>query len=142
MKKIIISVCCLLSIFLVVDCNKGSISNDISIEISESTKFSKDEIENAIQCVKSNFSFPAATLTKIWYDEEKSNYLVDGYLENGRGLTNGVNEEDVIILLSNFDVDGSRDNAVLNPNTTYSDYQWILIRDSENNAWKIDDFGY
>lgn len=142
MKKIIIWFCCILSIFSLVACNKGNISNDISIEISESTKFSKDEIENAIQCVKSNFSFPAATLTKIWYDEEKSNYLVDGYLENGRGLTNGVKAENVIILLSNFDVDGSGDNPVLNPNTTYSDYQWILIRDNKNNVWKIDDSGY
>ncbi|MBC2801520.1 DUF4829 domain-containing protein [Campylobacter jejuni] len=78
----------------------------------------------------------------MWYDEEKSNYLIDSYLENGRGLTNGVKEENVIILLSNFDVDGSGDNPVLNPNTTYSDYQWILIRDSKNNVWKIDDFGY
>ncbi|MDU2121760.1 MAG: DUF4829 domain-containing protein [Clostridium celatum] len=142
MKKFIISVCCILSVFLLVACNKGNISNEISIEISESTKFSKEEIESAIQCVKSNFSFPAATLTKIWYDEEESNYLVDGYLENGRGLTNGVKAENIIILLSNFDVDGSGDNPVLNPNTTYSDYQWVLIRDSKNNDWKIDSFGY
>ena len=142
MKKIIILFCCLLSVFSLVACNKGSVSNDILIEVSKSTKFSKDEIENAIQNVKSNFSFSEATLTNIWYDEEKSNYLIDSYLENGRGLTNGVKEENVIILLSNFDVDGSGDNPVLNPNTTYSDYQWILIRDSKNNVWKIDDFGY
>lgn len=142
MKKIIILFCCLLSVFSLVACNKGSVSNDILIEVSKSTKFSKDEIESAIQNVKSNFSFSEATLTNIWYDEEKSNYLIDSYLENGRGLTNGVKEENVIILLSNFDVDGSGDNPVLNPNTTYSDYQWILIRDSKNNVWKIDDFGY
>lgn len=142
MKKIIIFFCCLLSVFSLVSCNKGSSSNDILIEVSKSTKFSKDEIENAIQTVKSNFSFPGATLTKIWYDEEKSNSLVDGYLENGNGLTNGVKAENVIILLSNFDVDSSGDNPVLNPNTTHSDYQWILIRDSKNNSWKIDDSGY
>lgn len=142
MKKIIILFCCLLSVFSLVACNKGSVSNDILIEVSKSTKFSKDEIESAIQNVKSNFSFSEATLTNIWYDEEKSNYLIDSYLENGRGLTNGVKEENVIILLWNFDVDGSGDNPVLNPNTTYSDYQWILIRDSKNNVWKIDDFGY
>ena len=137
MKKIIILFCCLLSVFSLVACNKGSVSNDILIEVSKSTKFSKDEIENAIQNVKSNFSFPGATLTKIWYDEEKSNYLIDTYLENGRGLTNGVKEENVIILLSNFDVDGSGDNPVLNPNTTYSDYQWILIRDSKNKNFHV-----
>ena len=99
MKKIIILFCCLLSVFSLVACNKGSVSNDILIEVSKSTKFSKDEIESAIQNVKSNFSFSEATLTNIWYDEEKSNYLIDSYLENGRGLTNGVKEENVIILL-------------------------------------------
>ena len=142
MKKIIICFFCILSIFSLVACNKGNTSNDISIEISESTKFSKGEIENSIQCVESNFSFPAATLTKIWYDEEKSNDLVDLYLENGNGSTNGVKAENVIILLSNFDVDGSGENPVLNPNSTYSDYKWILIRDSKDSAWKIDDLGY
>lgn len=142
MKKIILSFCCLLLVLSLASCNKGSSSNDILIEASKSTKFSKDEIENAIQTVKSNFSFSGANLTKIWYDEEKSNYLVDGYLKNGKGLINGVKAENVIILLSNFDVDSSGNNPTLNPNTTYSDYQWILIRDSKNNSWKIDDSGY
>ncbi len=57
-------------------------------------------------------------------------------------LINEVKAENVIILLSNFDVDSSGDNPALNPNTTYLDYQWILIRDSKNNSWKIDDSGY
>lgn len=85
-EKNIVWVCCILSMFLLVTCNKDKKSNDISIEISESIKFSKDEIEDAIQCVRDNFSFPGANLTKIWYDEEKSNYLIDGYLENGNGV--------------------------------------------------------
>lgn len=142
MKKILIGFCYALSVFSLVACNKGNISKDISIEISESTKFSKDEIESAIENVKSNFSFDGATLTKVWYEEEKSDYLVDAYMENGLGLTNGVEEENVIVILSNFDVDDSGNNPVLTPNTTYSDYQWILIRDSEKAEWKIDDFGY
>jgi hypothetical protein len=45
-------------------------------------------------------------------------------------------------LLSNFDVDGSGENPVLNPNSTYSDYGWILIRDKKNGDWVIDDKGY
>ena len=76
------------------------------------------------------------------YDEEKSNYLVDSYLEYGRGSTNGVKAENVIVLLSNFDVDDSGDNYVLTPNSTYSDYSWTLIRDSKSSAWRIDESGY
>lgn len=142
MKKLIICFCFIISISSLVGCNRGKVSDDTIIEVSESTKFSQDEIDNAIKCIKNNFSFPASTLTKIWYDEEKSNFLIDGYLENGNGSVNGVNSENVIILLSNFDVDDSGDNPVLNPNTTYTDYQWILIRDSKTSNWKIDDSGY
>ena len=57
MKKLIICLCFILSIFSLVGCNKGKVSNDIKIEVSESTKFSKEEIDNAIKCVKDNFSF-------------------------------------------------------------------------------------
>lgn len=128
--------------FSLVSCKQVRISNNIEIDISESTKFSKDEITNSIECVKSNFNFEGATLTKIWYDEEKSNNLVDIYLENGNGSQNGVNEENVIILLSNFYVDDSGKNPVLNRDTTYTDYQWILIRDNEKREWKIDSFGF
>lgn len=142
MKKLIICLCCIVSIFSLVSCNKGKVSNDIKIEVSESTKFSKEEIDNAIKCVKDNFSFEGSTLTKIWYDEEKSNHWVDAYLEYGRGLENGAKGENVIVLLSDFDVDGSGDNPVLEPNTTYTDYQWTLIRDNEKGNWKIDGSGY
>ncbi|MBD7915289.1 DUF4829 domain-containing protein [Clostridium sp. Sa3CUN1] len=142
MKKISLIFCFLLLSFSLVSCNKDKISNDISIEISQSSKFSKDEIEEAIQCVKDNFSFPGATLTTVWYDEKKSNYLIEEYLENGNGSINGVKVENLIIILSNFDVDGSGDNPVLTPNTTYSNYKWILIRNDKNSDWEIDDFGY
>ncbi|MCR1952726.1 DUF4829 domain-containing protein [Clostridium sp. DSM 100503] len=128
--------------FSLVSCKQGRISDNIEIDISESTKFSKDEITNSIECVKSNFNFEGATLTKIWYDEKKSNNLVDIYLENGNGSQNGVSEEDVIILLSNFYVDDSGKNPVLNRDTIYTDYQWILIRDNEKSEWKIDSFGF
>lgn len=115
---------------------------DIIVEAGQSTKFSQDEIYNASKCIIDNFNFADCTLTNVWYDEEKSDFLVKGYLENGQGSINGVDSENVIVLLSNFDVDDSGRNPVLNPNSTYTDYQWILIRDSKTSNWKIDDFGY
>ena len=57
-------------------------------------------------------------------------------------MENGAKAENVIVLLSDFDVDGSGDNPVLEPNTTYTDYQWTLIRDNEKDNWKIDGSGY
>jgi beta-lactamase regulating signal transducer with metallopeptidase domain len=122
--------------------NKALISNELIMDIGSSSKFDKREIEDAVKVVKDNFDFPASTLTRIWYSEEESEKLTKFYLENGRGSVNGAQSENVIVLLTNFDVDDSGDNPVLNPNSTYDNYNWILIRDNKTSKWKIDDRGY
>ncbi|MGN9166254.1 DUF4829 domain-containing protein [Tissierellaceae bacterium HCP3S3_D8] len=142
MRRIIISFFILLLASSLVSCKESSPADNLIIDIGESTKFTEEEITEAIDLVKDSFDFPACTLTKVWYDKEKSDSLVTMYLENGKGLGSGIKPENVIVLLSNFDVDGSGDNPVLNPNSTYEDYQWILIRDSEVSNWVIDDWGY
>lgn len=123
---------------------KGAIFrlSEITIEAGRSIKFSEEEVAGAIDLVKTEFHFPSARLTKLTYDEEKSEMLIKGYMENGKGSVNGVDQKNVIILLSEFYVDGSGKNPVLNPNSTYTDYQWILIRQSETSSWIIDDQGY
>lgn len=154
MKRFVISLFAVLLVFSLVGCNQKSTDKDIVMEneasisdelityIGDSDKFDKEEIENAIKIVKENFSFPASTLTKIRYNEELSDKFTKMYLEDGRGLVNGVKAENVIVLLSNFDVDDSGDNLVLNADSTYEDYQWALIRDNKTSDWKIDDSGY
>lgn len=115
----------------------------IRIDLEDrSTQFTKEEIGEAIKVVEDNFGFPACTLTKVWYNEKESDQFRKGYLESGKGSVNRVKPENVIVLLSNFDVDDSGDNPVLNPGSTYWDYQWILIRDNKTSDWKIDDWGY
>jgi hypothetical protein len=154
MKKIVTYLFVVLLVFSLVGCNQKStdkdiiteneakISNELITDIGYSDKFDKVEIENAIKIVKENFSFPASTLTKIYYDEEKSNFFIKSYLENGRGQKNKVKAEDIIVILTNFDVDDSGDNPVLNANSTYEDYNWILIREDNKSNWEIDDQGY
>lgn len=122
--------------------NKNQGTSELVIEIGNSNKFDKKEIEDAVNLVRDNFSFPASTLTKIWYSEEESDKFTKFYLENGKGSVNGSKSENVIVLLSNFDVDDSGDNPVLNPGSTYENYNWILIRDNKNSEWTIDDSGY
>lgn len=60
-------------------------------------------------------------------------------------LTKAVNDaksENVIVLLSNFDVNDSGVDSSLNPNSTYKNFQWILIRNDKESDWVIDDRGY
>ena len=142
MKKIVIYLSMILMIFLLVGCNQNNKPTDIKLDIGESTKFSKEEIDNAVDCLKRSFDFEACTLTKIYYNEEISNTAVEDYLQFGNGSVNKVKDENVIVLLSDFDVDNSGDNPVLNPGETYTNYNWILIRDDKISDWKVDDWGF
>ena len=142
MKKIAIYLSMILMIFSLVGCNQNNKSTNIKLDIGESTKFSKEEIDNAVDCLKRSFDFEACTLTKIYYNEEISNTAVEDYLQFGNGSVNKVKAENVIVLLSDFDVDNSGDNPVLNPGETYTNYNWILIRDDKNSDWKVDDCGF
>ena len=142
MRSIIKYLTIVLVMFLFVGCSTDTKTNNIKLQIGESSKFSKQEINKAVDCLTQNFDFPASTLTKISYDETKSNKAVDDYLKFGKGSENKSKPENIIVLLSDFDVDNSGDNPVLNPGETYVDYQWILIRDNKNSNWKIDDWGY
>ena len=142
MKKIVIYLSMILMIFSLVGCNQNNKPTNIKLDIGESTKFSKEEIDNAVDCLKRSFDFEACTLTKIYYNEEISNTAVEDYLQFGNGSVNKVKAENVIVLLSDFDVDNSGDNPVLNPGETYTNYNWILIRDDKNSDWKVDDCGF
>lgn len=142
MKKIVIYLSMILMIFSLVGCNQNNKPTNIKVDIGESTKFSKEEIDNAVDCLKRSFDFEACTLTKIYYNQEISNTAVEDYLQFGNGSVNKVKAENVIVLLSDFDVDNSGNNPVLNPGETYTNYNWILIRDDKNSDWKVDDCGF
>lgn len=143
MKKIILYALLILVIFSLAACQQVGKTNKVSVNIEASNKFSEEEINNAISCVKEKFKdFKGCTLKELWYDEEKSNNLIKGYLSNGKASVNGVKAENVIVFLSKFDVDSSSGDGSLNPNSTYSDWNWILIRDSKTGNWRVDDWGY
>jgi len=145
MKKLITIACVALFCFVVLILNLNvRKTNNVIIDIGESTKFSKEEVQTAVNCVIENFekNFKGCDLKKLWYDEEKSNSEIATYMSFGRGSVNGVKKENVIVLFSNFYVNGTGGNGSLNPNSPYNDWNWILVRDSKTGNWKIDDSGY
>lgn len=133
-----IAVCLLFSA-----CNQSNKTKDAEIEIEDSVKFSKEEISQAMDSVKKKFAdFEGCTLVQLWYDEAKSDAFIEGYMISGRGSINGISKENVVVLLSTFDVDSSGGKNGFNPDSTYTDWNWILIRDGNTEKWKIDDWGY
>lgn len=79
------------------------------------------------------------TLTGLWYDRERSERIIDSYMEYGRGASNGVKRDDVIVILS--DLKTGENTWSFEPNAVYTDWNWILIRDGETSEWVVDDYG-
>lgn len=144
MKRILLIFCLILACCIFSACSLVGKSNKAKINIGKSKQFTDQEINDAVVQVKKKFkAFRGCELTDLWYDEEKSNSIIKGYMKSGHGSVNGINSDNVIVLLSNFDV-GSYDggDTGFESNSTYSDWNWILIRDDKNDKWRVDDYGY
>jgi hypothetical protein len=110
---------------------------------SHSDQFSEREIRDAMEIVIAKFrGFKGCEMMKLWYDEEKSNRQIESYMTGGRGAGSGISKDNVIVIYSDFSVDSSGGDGSLNPNSTYTDWCWILVRESREGAWRVDDFGY
>lgn len=151
MKKIIVAVAVIVALVFVgclayIFCDSvpmGDVSNVSYTDKHNSQKFSDEEINEAIDAVKKKFKdFEGCTLTELYFDEEKNNTETLSYLSNGKGSVNGATEDNVIILLSSFDVDESGGDGSFNSNSTYDDWMWILIRENKISTWVVDDWGY
>lgn len=118
---------------------KGKAGGDITIDKSDSTKFSEEEIDSAIKVVKDNFSFPGAELKRVRYEESKSEEEIKVFMENGAGKDKDIDPNNVIVIFTDFDITG--ENPVLSKGE-YKDYNWILVRTDKDSEWVIEDQGY
>lgn len=138
-KKIFIVLCMLIMCSLLYACKSNENSDDVEITYGESELFSDSEMENAVDAIKEKFKdFEGCELIKIWYDESKANLEVERYLTN----ENSMKKENIIIFYSDFKVDSTGKNPVLNPDSTYTDWMWILTREDITKEWTVKDWGY
>lgn len=114
----------------------GNIDN-VSEGSLKSEIYSENEIKDAMNIVKKKFQrdFKGCTLTDLWYGENISSGSEVEWAKQ-------YNADEAIILFSNFDVDSSGGDGSLNPNTTYTKWQWILVRNKSNNEWSLKTWGY
>ena len=113
----------------------GNVKN-VKITEYSSEIYSNSEIQEAIDVTINYFKkkFSGCTLTEItYYGDEK--------LPDYQEFAERNNANDVIVLVSTFDVDESGGDGSLNPNDTYINWKWILVR-SEDGKWKHVDHGY
>ena len=103
----------------------GNIEN-VSEGFVKSEVYSEDEIKDAMEVVKKKFQrdFKGCTLTDLWYGENISG-------ESEEEWAKQYNADEAIVLFSSFGVDSSGGDGSLNPNSTYSDWKWILVRNNQ-----------
>ena len=134
MKKIVCIILCSLLVFSLSACG-GDISR-VNTHNVNSEIYSQEDINAAIDTIKKEFmmNWGGCTLTEIYYAGDDSSKDHQDWADRN-------NEDEVIVLLSSFDVDSSGGDGSLNPNSTYSDWSWILVR-TNGGKWQHVDHGY
>lgn len=130
----------LIMIFVLAGCSgKNSGGNIDNVQIPDwkpSEIYSDSDIEATFQTVKDYFGneFDGCTLTKL-------SYPGDTYADEFDEWAEQYDADEAIVILSSFDVDSSGGDGSLNPDSTYDDWKWILIRNDSGN-WEHVDHGY
>ena len=113
----------------------GNVKNVNVVEV-KSEIYTYEDINSAIETIIDEFSkdWKGCTLKEIYYaGDEVSRSCQDWANRNGA--------DEVIVLLSSFDVDSSGGDGSLNPNSTYEEWNWILVRNT-GGQWRHVDHGY
>lgn len=129
------TVCLALLLVLILTGCGGNVSQ-VEIQEVPSQIYSEAEIDAAVDTAIRYFRqhFSGCTLTQIAYAGDEKAAAMEEWADQAQ-------VEAAIILVSSFDVDASGGDGSLNPNSTYTGWQWILVR-SANGTWEHRDHGY
>ena len=109
---------------------------DVEIIDVDSEIYSESEIKSAIDTVEDYFksNFDGCTLTMLKYAGDDNNKASKKWAKQ-------YDAKKAIVLLSSFDVDSSGGDGSFNPDSTYKDWQWVLV-ENESGKWEHVDHGY
>ena len=135
MKRILCIVFALVLTLSLTACGGGDVG-EVGIREVESTIYTSAEIGDGINTVLDYFQkeFDGCKLCELQYiGDEKNNDYLDFAVRNGA--------DEVLVFTSTFDVDESGGDGSLNPNDTYKNWKWILVR-ANGGEWEHVDHGY
>ena len=127
--------CVLLLILALLLSACGGDVRTVERQIGESELYSAAEIDDAMDVVVRNFrkEFDGCTLLNIVYSEELNNERADAWAKQYQA-------KEAIVLVSSFETGAAGGDGSLNPNDTYTGYQWILTR--SGGSWTLQTWGY
>ena len=135
MKRVLACILLCLMLFALTACGGGDVGV-ISMGDMSSEVYTPSEINSGIKAVLDYFQkeFDGCKLRELQYiGDEKNNDYLDFATRNGA--------EEVLVFTSTFDVDESGGDGSLNPNDTYRNWKWILVR-INGGEWEHVDHGY
>ena len=131
MKKLLSLVLLSLTLLGLSSCGEKVKTRDVPSEL-----FSQSDISSAMAVIEKEFKkgWRGCTLKEIYYAGDELTRKFADYPAR-------YDADEVIVLLSSFHVDSSGRSPSLNPDFTYNDWNWILVR-NEGEAWRHVDHGY
>lgn len=126
------------AIFLVLTANRGNVSN-VNRIVGYSALYDETSINEAFDVIEKKFSkdFEGCTLTELRYDEDVENRFTEEIEKYHKE-----NNQELIVVLSTFDTDEKGGDGGFNPNDTYADWQWHLVKTADKKSWEIINWGY
>ena len=81
--------------------------------------------------------FEGCTLTELRYDEDVENRFAEEIEKYHKE-----NNQELIVVLSTLDTDEKGGDGGFNPNDTYVNWQWYLVKTADKKSWEIINWGY
>ena len=142
-KKNIIAICAALvilgmAIVLVLTENRGNVSN-VNRVVGYSALYGENSINEAFDVIEKKFAkdFEGCTLTELRYDEDVENRFAEEIEKYHKE-----NNQELIVVLSTFETDEKGGDGGFNPNDTYTNWQWHLVKTADKKSWEIINWGY
>ena len=101
--------------------------------------FGENSIKEAFDVIEKKFAkdFEGCILTEFRYDEDVENRFAEEIEKYHKE-----NNQELIVVLSIFDTDEKGGDGGVNPNATYTNWQWHLVKTKDKKNWEIISWGY
>lgn len=140
MKKYVsalLIVCVAIVIAFYADAASGGDISNVTRRMYESQVYNTAEINAAMNMVEQKFkdSFVGCRMTEIWYDDYVSN-------ASARDYARQFGYVEAIVILSDFIVDENGAGTSFLPGETYENWQWVLVRNTDDSSWELKTWGF
>ena len=135
MKRIVTFLLVILLTLSLAGCGRGS-TRGLQTKIGSSDVYTQEDIESAIKIVTEFFrkEFEGCTLKTLEYSEELTE-------DDAEEWAKQYDAQQAIVLISSFYVAPNGGDGSLNTDSTYENWQWILVRNPGEN-WTLKTWGY